>query len=165
MLILMRPFVMMVLVLIVASAAIAAGLYYYHAPGSSGCSDPDNISSHVYKPSRLQQVKACITASGTVDNVLSEADGDYHVRLSLDSQYSNLTNSANVQYQYGTLVVEVICARTVTQQDAIAPCQGYTNRILIPNIGQHITVTGPYVLDTDHYYWAEIHPVYSLTVS
>ncbi len=158
----------MVLVLIFAASAVAAGVYYYRSPGtsgSSGCSDPDNISSHVYNPSRLQQVKACITASGTVDNVLSEADGDYHIRLSLDSQYSNLTNSANDQYQYGTLVVEVICARTVTQQDAITPCQGYANKISIPNIGQHIAVTGPYVLDTEHYDWAEIHPVYSLSIS
>ena len=29
----------------------------------------------------------------------------------------------------------------------------------------HITVTGPYVLDMDHYGWAEIHPVYTLTIS
>jgi len=164
----MRMLAVMVLVLVVAAAAVAAGVYYYRSPGSSGssdCTDPDNISSLVYNPSRLQQVKACITASGTVDNVLSEADGDYHIRLSLDSQYSNLTNSANDQYQYGTLVVEVICAGTVTQADAMAPCQGYTNKITIPNINQHITVTGPYVLDTDHYGWAEIHPVYSLSVS
>ncbi len=164
----MRPLVVMVLVLIFAAAAVAAGVYYYRAPsfsGSSGCSDLDNINSHVYNPSRLQQVKPCITASGTVDNVLSENDGDYHIRLSLDPQHSNLTNSANDQYQYSDLVVEIICARTITQTDAIAPCQAYVNKIQIPTIGQHITVTGPYVLDTDHYNWAEIHPVYSLSIS
>ncbi len=133
----MRMRAVMVLVLVVAAAAVAAGVYYYRSPGSSGSSD-------------------CTDP----DN-----DGDYHIRLSLDSQYSNLTNSANDQYQYGTLVVEVICAGTVTQADAMAPCQGYTNKIPIPNINQHITVTGPYVLDTDHYGWAEIHPVYSLSVS
>ena len=156
--------VVIVLVLVVAVAAVAAGVYYYRAPGSSGsngCSDPDDISSHVYNPYRLQQVQSCITASGTVDNVLSENDGDYHIRLKLDAQYSNLTNSGN-QQQYGDLVVEVICATTITQADAVGPCQGYTNKIQIPSIGQHITVTGPYVLDTDHSYWAEIHPVYTL---
>ena len=43
-------------------------------------------------------------------------------------------------------------------------CQGYTNQIPVPSEGQHITITGPYVLDTDHYDWAEIHPVYSLVI-
>ena len=32
-------------------------------------------------------------------------------------------------------------------------------------INDHITVTGPYVLDTNHYNSAEIHPVYTLTIS
>ena len=58
----------------------------------SSCSDPDSISSHVYNAYRLNVIRACITASGIVDRVLQEADGDYHVRLALDPQYSNLTN-------------------------------------------------------------------------
>ena len=87
------------------------------------------------------------------------------MRLALDSQYSNLTNSANDQYQYGDLVVEIICALPITQSDAVSACQNYTNTITIPTINDHITVTGPYVLDTEHYNWAEIHPVYSLTIS
>ena len=151
---------------------VAAGVteYYVSHNGPSGsnnsqCSDPDSISSHVYNPYRLNIVKSCITASGVVDNVLQEADGDYHVRLALDSQYSNLTNSANNQYQYGDLVVEIICALPVTQSDAVSACQNYTNNITIPSINDHITVTGPYVLDTNHYSWAEIHPVYTLTIS
>ena len=63
----------------------------------SSCGDPDSISSHVYNAYRLNVIKSCITASGIVDRVLQEADGDYHVRLALDPQYSNLTNSANDQ--------------------------------------------------------------------
>ncbi len=51
--------------------------------------------------------------SGTVDRVIVEDDGDAHIQLSLDPAYSNLTNSANDQYQYGDLVVEVICAYPV----------------------------------------------------
>ena len=66
------------------------------------------MSSHVYNPYRLNIVQSCITASGVVDNVIQEADGDYHVRLALDSQHSNLTNSANDKYQYSDLVVEII---------------------------------------------------------
>jgi hypothetical protein len=150
---------------------VAAGVTAYYVshngpPGSnnSQCSDPDSISSHVYNPYRLTIVKSCITASGVVDNVLQEADGDYHVRLRLDSQYSNLTNAGN-QNQYGDLVVEIICALPITQSDAVSACQNYTNSISIPSISDHITVTGPYVLDMNHYNWAEIHRVYTLTIS
>ncbi len=132
---------------------------------ASTCHDPGSISSHVYNPGRLDVVRQCITVSGTVDNVLSEADGDYHVRLGLDPPYANLTNDANYNYQHGDLVIEIICATTVTQYDAMAACDNYNNNIPIPAIGQHITVSGPYVFDNDHHGWAEIHPVYSLTIS
>lgn len=71
---------------------------------------------------------------------------------------------SNDQYQYGDLVVEIICVSPPSQSDAIPACQNYTNQIPVPNAGQHITITGPYVLDTEHYNWAEIHPVYSLVV-
>jgi hypothetical protein len=156
----------------VVAVASASGLYYYYqnvasiSNQPSLCHDPDSISSHVYHPYRLQEVKPCITASGTVDKVIAEDDGDYHVRLALDPQYSNLTNSANQNYQYGDLVVEIICALPpISPQDAVLACQGYTNNITIPSANDHIIVTGPYALDTDHENWAEIHPVYSLTIS
>jgi hypothetical protein len=154
---------------VIAVSAGVTGYYIIHTGPStadhSSCSDPDSISSHVYNPYRLTIIKSCITASGIVENVFSEADGDYHVRLALDSLYSNLTNSANDQYQYGDLIVEIICALPITQSDAVSACQNYTNNITIPNVNDHITVTGPYVLDTEHSSWAEIHPVYTLTIS
>lgn len=166
----MRKLVLAIaLVAVVASTGAGGAFYYlrYLAPAgnsSSSCSDPNSISSHVYNPGRLTIVQSCITASGVVENVFEEADGDYHLRVALDAQYANLTNSANDQYQYGDLVVEIICALPITQQDAVSACQGYTNNITIPNVNDHITVTGPYVLDTDHYNWAEIHPVYTLAI-
>jgi hypothetical protein len=158
------------LVVIVIVVAASIGAYYAthtRAPPSvyPSCNDPDSISSHVYNPYRLNVIKACITASGVVENIFEEADGDYHLRLALDAQYSNLTNSASDQYQYGDLVVELICALPINQSDAVSACQNYTNTITIPSVNDHITVTGPYVLDTDHYDWAEIHPVYTLTLS
>ncbi len=130
----------------------------------STCTDPASTSSHVYNPSRLQIVKQCVTASGTVDRVIEENDGDVHLRLGLDQAYSNLTNSANDQYQYGDLVVEIICVGPIAQADAVSACQGYANSIPVPDVGEHVTVSGPYVLDTEHYNWAEIHPVYRLTI-
>lgn len=151
-----------VALVIVVSVGAVAGFYVYNgfkvvpqrdSTSSSSCSDPASISSHIYHPYRLQIVKSCTNASGTVDRILEEDDGDLHIRLHLDQAYSNLTNSANDQYQYGDLVVEIICVNPPTQTDAIPSCQNYTNHIPIPDVGQHITVTGPYVLDTDHYNW------------
>ena len=150
-----------ILVAIVAAVSGGGAFYYirYVAPDAnhtSTCSDPDSISSHVYNPSRLTVVQSCITASGTVENVFEEADGDYHVRLALDARFSNFTNSANDQYQYGGLVVEIICALPVTQPDAVSACQNYTNTITIPNINDHNTFTGPLRPGHDHSDWAEI---------
>ncbi len=167
----MRKTVPAVALAVVAVLAAASVAYYYVSrngpPGSdnSQCSDPDSISSHVYNSYRLNVITSCITASGVVENVFKEADGDYHLRLYLDSQYSSLTNSANDQYQYGDLVVEIICAIPITQSDAVSACQNYTNTVTIPSINDHVTVTGPYVLDTDHSNWAEIHPAYTLAIS
>ncbi len=156
----------LVLTLVAVSVLVVVGMsYYYSSHNTPPCADPDSISGHVYNPSRLDIIRSCVIASGFVDNVLKEADGDYHIRLALDSQHSNLTNSANDQRQYGDLVVEIICALPITQSDAMSACQNYTNNITIPSIDDHITVTGPYVLDTAHYNWAEIHPVYTLTIS
>jgi hypothetical protein len=159
---------LVVALVIVALVGAVAGFYFYERFTSSGpisssnCTDPSSINSHVYNSYRLQIVKSCITASGTVDRVIQEADGDVHLRTNLDTAYGNLTNSANDQYQYGDLVVEIICVTPPSQTDAIPACQNYTNQITVPSAGQHITITGPYVLDSDHYNWAEIHPVYSL---
>ncbi len=158
---------LVIVAIVVAVIAAIAGSMVYNsnlAQDNSTCHDPGSISSHVYIPGRLQTIKSCITASGTVTAKRGEADGDYHILVQLDPQYSNLTNQANVDHQNGWLVVEIICVLTVNQTDAIGPCQNYTNQITIPDIGQHITFSGPYVLDSEHYYWAEVHPVYSLTI-
>ena len=158
---------LVIVAIVVAVIAAIAGSMVYNsnlAQDNSTCHDPGSISSHVYIPGRLQTIKSCITASGTVTAKRGEADGDYHILVQLDPQYSNLTNQANVDHQNGWLVVEIICVLTVNQTDAIGPCQNYTNQITIPDIGQHITFSGPYVLDSEHFYWAEVHPVYSLTI-
>ncbi len=46
----------------------------------------------------------------------------------------------------------------------MSACQNYTNYITIPSINDHITVTVLYILDMDRYDWAEIQPVYTLTI-
>lgn len=58
-----------------------------------------------------------------------------------------MINSANVQNQFGDLVVEPICVNKVTQEDAILACQNFHQNISIPPIGSHVKITGSYVLD------------------
>lgn len=129
----------------------------------SQCQDPANISSHVYNPNRLQILRSCITVSGIVSSMpRREPDGDYHVWLHLDAVNASFSNDPSVHN--GDLVVEIICALPITQQDAIPACQNYTNQITAPQSGQHINVSGPYVLDTLHN-WYEIHPAYSLKIT
>ena len=164
----MKPWPIIALILIVV-ASVGAAIYYEREASIMGtpslCRDPNNISSHVYNPARLQTVKDCVTVSGIVNNVIAEDDGDYHVWFHVDPQYASLPNSANNDSRQGDLLAEIICATAISQQDAVLACENYTNQILpIPSANQNITVTGPYVLDNVHG-WMEVHPVYSLSVS
>ena len=56
------------------------------------------------------------------------------------------------------LILEPVCEYEVTQVDAVAACTGYQNPLVVPPVGTHTTVTGPWVHDADHG-WNEIHPV------
>ena len=104
-----------------------------------------------------------MTVTGTVANKISEADGDIHIRLTVDPAFAYMINSSNVSGQHGDLVVEPVCTHTVTQSDAIASCTGFSNTVYIPNIGEHVQVVGSYVNDNNHG-WNEIHPVTSITI-
>ena len=118
--------------------------------------------SHIYHTERLLLIQSNLTISGTVDKVINEKDGDIHIRLKLDS-CSNLLNEKNITSQHGCLVIEIICACKVTQPDAITACKNYSNTIPIPKLGDHIIVTGDYVLDKQHG-WMEEHPVTKLII-
>jgi hypothetical protein len=132
-------------------------------PMTATANDCDqSLWGHVYNPSRLQIIDSCKSVTGIIDSIRSEADGDFHIRLKLDSQFSNLINSANIKGQHGEIVVEPICINPVTQADAISSCQNFRQNISIPRVGTHVEVTGSYVLDKEHGGWAEIHPVTSI---
>ncbi len=111
----------------------------------------------------LSVVEPCKTVSGIIESIRTELDGDYHIRLKPDPQFSDLINSANVNGQYGDLVLEPICVNPVTQLDAISACQDFHQNIVVPPIGSHVQVTGSYVLDSQHGRWAEIHPITSIS--
>ncbi len=128
---------------------------------SSVCTNPEPLS-HVYNPGRLIVLDPCKTVSGTISKLIREKDGDTHLRLKVDPQYSDTINQANVDSQGGNLVVEIVCAFEVTQADAIDACSGYENKIPVPRVGEHVVITGQFVSDSEHGGWNEIHPVYAI---
>jgi hypothetical protein len=134
---------------------------------SSSIQCDQSLWNYVYHPARLQKQADCITLTGIIQFVRPEKDGDYHILLKLDSQYSNLTNSVNDERMHGDLVVEPVCQNfPVTQPDAIDACANYAgpNFVPIPEAGARVQITGSYVLDMEHGGWAEIHPVSNMTV-
>jgi hypothetical protein len=128
------------------------------SPLSSNQCD-QTLWKHVYQSSRLQVLNRCITVSGIIESNRAETDGDFHIQLKLDPQFTKLVNSANIKDQHGDLVVEPVCQHLVIQPNAFFACIGFHQKINIPPIGTHVKVTGSYVLDTWHGKWAEVHPV------
>jgi len=120
--------------------------------------------THVYHSYRLVIHNDCMTVTGHIYGTpYSEADGDYHIRLAVDAQFTGLLNASNTSSEDGCLVCEPVCVVTPTQTDAITPCAGYTNGVYLPNAGEYVAVTGPYVTDNDHG-WNELHPVTSIVI-
>ncbi|MFI5196969.1 MAG: T9SS type A sorting domain-containing protein [Chitinophagales bacterium] len=133
---------------------------FLNNPGYAQCDS--TLWNHVYNSYRLIVYNQCMTVSGTIYSLINEADGDKHIRLTLDSPYTYMLNAVNYSGQYGKLVCEPLCATTCTQPDAIASCTGFTNTVFIPSVGEHVYVTGSFVKDNDHG-WNEIHPVTSIS--
>ena len=132
-----------------------------------------SLWTHVYHPGRLIVKQQCTAVTGTIvdatngkksDGVRHEADGDTHGWLKLDSEFENLLNAGNLSAEDGNLVFEVVCKFPVTQADAKAACQGFTNQVNIPAVGSHVRIVGTLVQDTFHAKWMEIHPVTSIAI-
>src|SRR5919197_140056 len=71
-----------------------------NAPTSSDQCD-QSLWDHVYIPSRLKVVDYCRSVSGTIESIRTERDGDFHIRVKLDPQFSDLINTANINGQFG----------------------------------------------------------------
>ena len=129
-----------------------------------------SLWAHVYRgrfssaEDRLQIINPCLSVTGTVINARAEADGDWHVRLDVDSQYRSLLNQANLEEQQGYLVLEPMCSNYVSQKDTIEEgvCGGFSQQLFDTElVGQRVTATGAYVIDMQHG-WMELHPVTSI---
>jgi hypothetical protein len=104
-----------------------------------------------------------MTVSGKVTEVRPEDDGDSHVYLALDPSYAS-------SLKLTSLLLEIVPAdkpgctpgkppRPASGSYDYGICTGANESN--PAVGSHITVTGPYVYDTNHD-WNEIHPVWSI---
>lgn len=151
-------------------AAVLLGLAVLPAVGQK-CDQ--TLWRHVYNPSRLKVHKACVSVTGTImdathgkrkDGVRHEADGDCHGWLKLDEGQENFLNAGNMSDEGGNLVYEVVCLYRVTQKDAVSACKGYKSPVKLAPVGSHVRITGPWVQDTNHAKWNEIHPVSSIEV-
>lgn len=123
---------------------------------------PTDQDRYVYNPDRLEVVQACVYATGVIEAVRREADGDLHMLLALDPAYRYLLTPANQGEELGDLVIEPVCVKSVTQTDAIDECAADPDPLPppYPAVGEHVWMEGRYVYDLDHGAWAELHPLY-----
>jgi hypothetical protein len=134
----------------------------------------------VYLPFRLHLKRGCVTVSGTVDCVHHEDDGDIHIGLRVDAAYRRLLTRANGYihcpgHSGPHLVVEIIPQHGHLPFPTNSATLGGFITPAGPTVGEHVTVTGPYVWDSNILHdlifpgknvanWAEIHPAWNITV-
>jgi hypothetical protein len=118
---------------------------------------------YVYNPTRLEVIEYCKTVTGTIEESNADEDGDQHMLLKLDSGQEDLINKKNMKKKQGDLVIEAVCANNVTLAKVGTTCNGYVNQIQLPNVGEHVRVTGSFVNDT-HNGWNEIHPITKIEI-
>ena len=116
---------------------------------------------NVYDPDRLQVIEKCKTVTGVIEESNADPDGDQHMLLKLDKGQKDLLTKKNKSKKDGDLVIEVVCANKISRKRAMGACTGYINNISLPAVGDHVKVTGSFVLDS-HNGWNEIHPVSSI---
>ena len=128
---------------------------------ASDC-DP-NLWKYVYDAKRLQVLDKCKTVTGVIEETNADEDGDQHMLLKLDKGQKELLTKKNKTKKQGDLIIEAVCINNISRKKAIGACTGYVNHVQLPAIGDHVKVTGSYVIDT-HNGWAEIHPITKIEI-
>ena len=117
-----------------------------------------HLWNFVWEPSRLEVLDKCKTVTGVIVEKNADPDGDEHMLLKLDAGQENLLKKKNYSKKEGNLVIEAVCINHITRKAALGVCNGYVNHVNLPKVGDHVRVTGSYVVDS-HNGWAEIHPI------
>lgn len=121
------------------------------------------IWKYVYNRTRLEVIDLCKTVTGVVVESNADEDGDQHMLLKLDSGQKDLLTKKNKKKKDGNLVIEAVCINKIEVKKVGNTCNGYVNHILLPNVGDHVRVTGSLVNDS-HNGWNEIHPITKLEI-
>jgi hypothetical protein len=122
-----------------------------------------SLWKYVYNRERLHVIERCKTVTGTIEESNADEDGDQHVLLKLDAGQEDLLTKRNKRKKQGDLVIEAVCINKVMLRKVGTTCTGYVSRITLPNLGDHVRVTGSLVNDT-HNGWNEIHPITQLEI-
>ncbi|MEP6596434.1 MAG: hypothetical protein ABJA71_10840 [Ginsengibacter sp.] len=144
-----------------SSSDVAQNIKYTTDPDSPDCDT--SLWKHVYDPTRLEVVDKCMTVTGVIEESTANDDGDQHMLLKLDAGQENLLKKKNTTKKNGDLVIEAVCINNITNPKVGGTCKGYINHIHLPKVGDHVQVSGSYVIDT-HNSWAEIHPISKIEV-
>ena len=151
-----------VLIALAALFLVAKFRYAGKAPLSLLTESCDSgLWRHVNEKERLHVIEQCAAVEGRVVSVHPNSDGDLHIAL--DPEQKSVLNLVNMIHGHGDLVVEVICEHTPAHAPDQAACGAFHSQVAIPNVGDHIRVTGAYVTDRDNG-WNEIHPVTRIEV-
>ena len=133
------------------------------SPATTGCrSGPPEAGVH--NPDRLQILDPCKHAEGVAVDVANEDDGDYHIWFRADHGYEYLLNPQN-HFQARPAMLAEITPNCDGGNPPNAQSASRCNKsgLVIPKLGDHVAIDGPWVLDTDHG-WREIHPVDSIQI-
>lgn len=122
-----------------------------------------SIWKYVYDPTRLEVIDKCMTVTGVIEESSADDDGDQHMLLKLDAGQENLLKKKNIKNKTGDLVIEAVCINNITNPKVGGTCKGYINHVQLPKVGDHIKVSGSYVIDS-HNGWAEIHPISKIVI-
>ncbi|MDV3278153.1 MAG: hypothetical protein LYZ69_06775 [Nitrososphaerales archaeon] len=114
------------------------------------------VQSGVWGPQRLRVLSTCVTVSGVVEGITPQYgpsnDNDFGIDIRLDQPYAQTLSIGNLVLEAGLMHAEVV----PSQQPSLA------SQLNLMKPGDRITITGALVLDTDHGYGAEIHPVWAI---
>lgn len=163
-------FVIVFLIVFAAISYIRTNVSTTTTQDNQGPSCDMSLWQHVYHgrfaaaQDRLTVLNPCVTISGTIVNARREADGDWHVQVDLDAEFSSLLNQVNLERQQGYLILEPMCSNRISQADTLEEgvCGNFSQTIFSPDlIGQRVAATGAYVRDREHG-WTELHPVTSI---
>lgn len=131
------------------------------------------------KEARFTVIKQCVTVTGRVVwTHYFNNDGDANFNVVLDPPYKNMLGPGSYSQVFASkypggpaLHMETVCQGPVTSKskENVGACDGYNGpdfRSVLPKIGQHVMVTGRYLIEMPEMPGGitELHPVYAIKI-